>query len=104
MTSKFQWLKGSTHYDVHLYYDMNTRSSAEQIHTDTKQLFPDVPIYNMVDREVGPHTSPMWEAHLVNEAQFHRYLTWLDANIGSHSALVHPNTKDMQITSPFLFG
>lgn len=86
------------YYDVHLYYHVDqpeSHGSAKELHAQLKALFPEMPIYPMVDRQVGPHTRPMFETHLMNPDMFGRVLSWLCVHRRDHSILVHPNTPNM---------
>lgn len=48
----------------------------------------------MWDKNVGPHTLPMFEVNVFNPAQFGALISWLAVYRGPLSALVHPNTGD----------
>ena len=85
------------YYDVHLYYSVDdpaSLQSATELHKTLAILFPDMPIYPMVNRPIGPHPKPMFETHLMTPAQFGKVLSWLSVNRGEHSVLVHPHTGD----------
>jgi aromatic ring-cleaving dioxygenase len=55
---------------------------------------PELRIYRLWDRLVGPHLLPMFEVNVFSPAQFGAFITWLSINRGPLSALVHPNTGD----------
>jgi aromatic ring-cleaving dioxygenase len=57
-------------------------------------LVPELRIYKLWDRPIGPHPLAMFEVNLFTPAQFGAFIPWLIINRGPLSALVHPNTTD----------
>ena len=55
---------------------------------------PELRIYRVWDKPVGPHPVAMFEVNLFTPAQFGAFIPWLVINRGPLSALVHPNTDD----------
>jgi len=55
---------------------------------------PELRVYPMFDRPIGPHPIGMFEVNLFTPAQFGAFIPWLVVNRGPLSALVHPNTGD----------
>lgn len=55
---------------------------------------PELRIYKVWDRPVGPHTMAMFEVNIFTPAQFGAFIPWLVINRGPLSALVHPNTDE----------
>lgn len=55
---------------------------------------PELRIYSVFPRPVGPHPVGMFEVNLFTPAQFGAFIPWLVINRGPLSALVHPNTGD----------
>lgn len=55
---------------------------------------PELRIYSVFDKPVGPHPIGMFEVNLFTPAQFGAFVPWLVINRGPLSALVHPNTGD----------
>ena len=59
-----------------------------------RREFPELRIYRVWDRPVGPHPIAMFEVNLFTPKQFGAFIPWLVINRGPLSALVHPNTDD----------
>ena len=59
-----------------------------------RRSFPELRIYRVWDKPVGPHTVAMFEVNIFTPAQFGAFIPWLVINRGPLSALVHPNTGD----------
>lgn len=55
---------------------------------------PELRIYSLFDRPIGPHPIGMFEVNVFSPAQFGAFLAWLVINRGPLSALIHPNTGD----------
>ena len=55
---------------------------------------PELRIYKIWDRPVGPHPLPMFEVNVFNPSQFGAFVSWLAVYKGPLSVLVHPNTGD----------
>jgi len=55
---------------------------------------PELRIYTIFEKPVGPHPIGMFEVNLFTPAQFGAFVPWLVINRGPLSALVHPNTGD----------
>lgn len=55
---------------------------------------PELRIYRLFDRPIGPHPIAMFEVNLFTPAQFGAFIPWLVINRGPLSALVHPNTEN----------
>lgn len=59
--------------------------------------FPPVPelrIYRLWDKPIGPHPVAMFEVNVFTPEHFGAFIPWLVINRGPLSALVHPNTGD----------
>ena len=61
------------------------------LHPD-QYLVPELRIYKIWDRPLGPHPVAMFEVNLFTPAQFGAFIPWLVINRGPLSVLVHPNT------------
>jgi aromatic ring-cleaving dioxygenase len=62
--------------------------------TDRKPfLVPELRIYRVWDRPIGPHPIAMFEVNLFTPAQFGAFVPWLIIHRGPLSALLHPNTE-----------
>ncbi|KAF2402358.1 hypothetical protein EJ06DRAFT_580625 [Trichodelitschia bisporula] len=84
-------------FDVHIYF---YQTKPDQV-TFVKELwerirreFPELRIYKIFDRPVGPHPVGMFEVNIFTPAQFGAFIPWLVINRGPLSALIHPNTND----------
>ena len=55
---------------------------------------PELRIYRMVNKPIGPHPVAMFEVNLFTPTEFGAFVPWLVINRGPLSALVHPNTDD----------
>jgi aromatic ring-cleaving dioxygenase len=55
---------------------------------------PELRIYRVWEKPVGPHITGMFEVNVFNPEQFGAFIPWLVVNRGPLSALVHPNTGD----------
>jgi len=60
----------------------------------TSFAVPELRIYRVWDKPVGPHPVAMFEVNLFTPAQFGAFIPWLIINRGPLSALLHPNTGD----------
>lgn len=82
-------------FDVHIYF---FQANAEQVAfakalwERIRREFPELRIYQVWDRPLGPHPVAMFEVNLFTPAQFGAFIPWLVINRGPLSALVHPNT------------
>jgi len=84
-------------FDVHVYYNVGSASQtqfARELHTRIRLEFPELRVYRLWDRPIGPHTMAMFEVNLFTPVQFGAFVPWLVVNRGPLSALVHPNTDD----------
>lgn len=59
-----------------------------------RRSFPELRIYRVWDKPVGPHPVAMFEVNIFTPMQFGAFIPWLVINRGPLSALVHPNTGD----------
>ena len=62
--------------------------------TDFLSTVPELRIYRLWDKPIGPHPIAMFEVNLFTPAQFGAFIPWLVINRGPLSALLHPNTGD----------
>ncbi|MCO5570138.1 hypothetical protein L7F22_023855 [Adiantum nelumboides] len=82
-------------YDVHIYFfhtDEAHTKKAMQLRDDIITLFPQLNVYKLWDRPIGPHPVGMFEVDLKTPAQFALFVPWLNAHRNGLSALIHPNT------------
>jgi DOPA 4,5-dioxygenase len=57
-------------------------------------IVPELRIYKVFERPIGPHPMPMFEVNIFTPEQFGAFIPWLVINRGPLSALIHPNTDD----------
>lgn len=100
-------------FDVHIYYsqvwvahpqkesiltnwqnNQDQAKFANELWERIRREFPEIRIYKVWDRPIGPHPAPMFEVNLFTPMQFGAFIPWLVINRGPLSALVHPNTDD----------
>ncbi|KAK6836424.1 DOPA 4-5-dioxygenase [Apiospora arundinis] len=82
-------------FDVHIYYYQNNKDQTEYAHQLWERIrreFPELRIYTLWDRPLGPPPVAMFEVNLFTPAQFGAFVPWLAIWRGPLSALVHPNT------------
>jgi aromatic ring-cleaving dioxygenase len=60
----------------------------------TQAIVPELRIYRIWDRPLGPHPIGMFEVNLFTPEQFGAFIPWLVINRGPLSALIHPNTDE----------
>ena len=61
-----------------------------------RRSFPELRIYKVWDKPIGPHPVAMFEVNIFTPAQFGAFIPWLVINRGPLSALIHPNTGDSE--------
>ncbi|KAI1078819.1 DOPA-like domain-containing protein [Whalleya microplaca] len=84
-------------FDVHIYYLQENKDQAEYARALWERIrreFPELRIYRLWDRPVGPHPVAMFEVNLFTPAQFGAFISWLAIYRGPLSALIHPNTVE----------
>ncbi|KAI4095095.1 MAG: hypothetical protein LQ339_007358 [Xanthoria mediterranea] len=82
-------------FDVHIYYDSNNDHEVKAMNSIRqliKDEFPELALYPIHNKPVGPHPQPMFEVDLFTPAQFGAFIPWLAINHGPLSVLIHPNT------------
>jgi aromatic ring-cleaving dioxygenase len=62
--------------------------------TNSPFTVPELRVYRVWDKPIGPHPIAMFEVNLFTPAQFGAFIPWLVINRGPLSALLHPNTGD----------
>lgn len=55
---------------------------------------PELRIYRVWDKPLGPHPVAMFEINIFTPAQFGAFIPWLSVWRGPLSALVHPNRDE----------
>jgi aromatic ring-cleaving dioxygenase len=86
LTLRKNWL------DVHVYYEMGTRPDAVIVRDAIKEM--GIPVYDLVDRPIGPHPLPMFEAH-IHPSTASDFVEWYRQNGLGLRALLHPHTSNM---------
>ncbi|KAI0026140.1 DOPA-like domain-containing protein [Xylariomycetidae sp. FL0641] len=84
-------------FDVHIYYfqtDERQTQYANDLWGRIRREFPELRIYRVWDRPVGPHPVAMFEVNLFTPAQFGAFVGWLAIYRGPLSVLIHPNTVE----------
>ncbi|KAI0078674.1 hypothetical protein K474DRAFT_1593595 [Panus rudis PR-1116 ss-1] len=84
-------------FDFHIYYMQSVPSQAEyarQLHERVRREFPELRIYKLWDKPIGPHPVAMFEVNTFTPHQTGAFFSWLVVNRGPCSVLVHPNTND----------
>ncbi|KAL5120962.1 hypothetical protein ACEQ8H_001150 [Pleosporales sp. CAS-2024a] len=84
-------------FDVHIYFlqsDDEEVQFATQLWERIRREFPELRIYRVWDKPIGPHPVAMFEVNLFTPEQFGAFIPWLVIHRGPLSALVHPNTDD----------
>ncbi|MCJ1354944.1 MAG: hypothetical protein MMC33_004934 [Icmadophila ericetorum] len=84
-------------FDVHIYYFQENKEQvkfADELWQRIRTEFPELRIYRVWDKPVGPHPTAMFEVDIMSPTEFGAFIPWLVINRGPLSALVHPNTSD----------
>ncbi|KAF1979955.1 hypothetical protein BU23DRAFT_112303 [Bimuria novae-zelandiae CBS 107.79] len=84
-------------FDIHIYFlqtNAEETKFAHELWERIRREFPELRIYRVWDRPIGPHPLAMFEVNLFTPAQFGAFIPWLVINRGTLSALIHPNTDD----------
>ncbi|KAK0628828.1 DOPA-like domain-containing protein [Bombardia bombarda] len=87
-------------FDVHIYYlqtNPDETKYARELWERIRREFPELRIYTLWDRPIGPHPVAMFEVNLFTPAQFGAFIPWLAIHRGPLSALVHPNTTETDV-------
>lgn len=82
---------------MHVYFlqsDPFQTQFATELWERVRREFPELRIYKLWDRPIGPHYTGMFEVNLFTPEQFGAFIPWLVINRGPLSALLHPNTGD----------
>ncbi|KAK3333460.1 DOPA-like domain-containing protein [Cercophora scortea] len=84
-------------FDIHIYYlQTNPQQTlyARELWQRIRHEFPELRIYTLWDKPIGPHPVAMFEVNLFTPAQFGAFVPWLAIWRGPLSVLVHPNTTE----------
>ncbi|MCJ1440834.1 MAG: hypothetical protein MMC23_001320 [Stictis urceolatum] len=84
-------------FDVHIYYyqeNAEQKNYAEELWSRIRYEFPELRVYRLWDKPIGPHTLAMFEVNLFTPAQFGAFVSWLVIHRGPLPALLHPNTDE----------
>ncbi|KAK3174233.1 hypothetical protein OEA41_001477 [Lepraria neglecta] len=88
-------------FDIHIYFYQENKTQskfARDLWTRIRHEFPELRIYRVWDKPIGPHPIAMFEVNVFRPAQFGAFIAWLVINRGPLSALVHPNTGDDEVS------
>ncbi|MCY4045377.1 MAG: hypothetical protein OXE99_09875 [Cellvibrionales bacterium] len=80
-------------YHAHIYYALENKSDALEVHEQVQVQFPQLPVSHLVDYAVGPHLFPMFQVafddrHL--DALKQLFIPYSD----KLSTLIHPLIHD----------
>ena len=98
----FRW---TVHEEIHIalliiYQENKAQTTfAYELWTRIRHEFPELRIYRVFDKPLGPHPVAMFEVNVFTPAQFGAFIPWLVINRGPLSALVHPNTGEAEVSS-----
>ncbi|KAF2436182.1 hypothetical protein EJ08DRAFT_229444 [Tothia fuscella] len=84
-------------FDIHVYFlqsDEEQTAFAKALWERIRREFPELRIYKVWEKPIGPHPLGMFEVNVFTPEQFGAFIAWLVINRGPLSALVHPNTGD----------
>ncbi|KAG6000694.1 hypothetical protein E4U21_005108 [Claviceps maximensis] len=82
-------------FDIHIYYFQHNTEQikyAAELWERIRREFPELRIYPLWQRPVGPHPVAMFEVNVFSPAQFGAFVAWLAVWRGPLSALIHPNS------------
>ncbi|KAH8919410.1 hypothetical protein BT69DRAFT_1284839 [Atractiella rhizophila] len=81
-------------FDFHIYFRHSSEvetAHAKQLHASIRREFPELRVYKVFERPVGPHPTGMFEVNIFTPEHFGALFGYLVANRGPLSVLVHPN-------------
>ena len=81
-----------TGYHAHIYYDAESRTTAERIRGQLDNQFK-VVLGRWRDEPVGPHPQSMYQVAFAPD-EFARVVPWLMFNRDNLNVLVHPESGD----------
>jgi len=84
-------------FDFHVYYNHTSPEDTEyakQLHARFAREFPELPVYRLWDRPIGPHPTAMFQLNTFTPHQTGAVFAWLVVNRGPCDVFVHPNTGD----------
>lgn len=84
-------------FDIHIYFlqiDPDQLKFATELWERVRREFPELRIYQVWDKPIGPHPMGMFEVNVFTPEQFGAFIPWLVINRGPLSALIHPNTGE----------
>ncbi|KAI0035409.1 DOPA-like domain-containing protein [Vararia minispora EC-137] len=84
-------------FDFHIYFMQNVASEvkyAHELHERIRREFPELRIYKVFERPVGPHPVGMFEVNTFDPHQTGVLFSFLTVWRGPLSVLIHPNTNN----------
>ncbi|KAI9733344.1 MAG: hypothetical protein M1834_003428 [Cirrosporium novae-zelandiae] len=81
-------------FDAHIYFFPRQIEFAAALWERIRREFPELRIYQVWEKPVGPHPIGMFEVNIFSPSQFGAFISWLVINRGPLSVLVHPNTDE----------
>jgi aromatic ring-cleaving dioxygenase len=85
-------------FSLHVYFDSvdpAALQAAKDLHSQISLEFPQIKLFPLHMRPVGPHPQPMFEAHLQNRLEFGIIVPWLCLRRGELNVLVRPHSGDL---------
>ncbi|KAH7914830.1 DOPA-like domain-containing protein [Hygrophoropsis aurantiaca] len=82
-------------FDFHIYYMQSVQTEAQyakELHERVRREFPELRIYRLWDKPIGPHPTAMFEVNTFDPHQTGALFSWLAVNRGPCDVLIHPNT------------
>jgi len=80
-------------YHAHLYFLPEQRSEAAALHALLAERLPHCWLGRLIDREVGPHTRPMFELNFAAD-EYDSVVALLERERGTLPVLIHPVIAD----------
>ena len=84
----------SQYFHAHIYFDANSRESAAALQASMIADLPaSVQVSRLVDRPIGPHPLPMFEADFARD-EYPIVRAYLESHRRSHTVLIHQVSED----------
>lgn len=80
-------------FHAHVYFDLSAIATARAVREQAKQQLAHARVSNLREREVGPHTKPMFEVVFARDDR-DRVVQWLEQHRQGLDVLVHPVIDD----------
>lgn len=80
-------------WHVHVYFEQETKATAEAVRADIASAMPDLKLGRMHDKPVGPHPTGSFQVLIPND-RLAEATAWFALNRQGLTVLLHPNTAD----------